>query len=395
MSTNLKLVTSCRSRFYIFEQAFQLSRFNRLEVLIADYPRSYPIQFGIPRQKIKPLIALGFITHGWTRIRRLLHPKIRVHLDRFISSLASRWIAWNIPKNCQFFIGMSSFMLESIKYCQRNQIPSVVEHASLHLADQNRFVAEEAKRWGITLSSENFTPDWVIQKENLEFSICTKIFCVSNLVKSSLIANGVDEGKIFVNFLGVDLSKFKPAPKNISEKFNVLQVGGIALAKGVLTLLDAFHRLEGLKQLHFAGGGIETSGIQEKITAMSSPLVTFHGSLKFEELLKTYQMADVFVLASVADGFGLVVAQAMACGLPVIVSENVGAKDIVIDGVNGFVVKAGDPVALANRLQYLQHNPDKRIQMGLAALESVKNGFTWNDYGDRLNTFINEFENLK
>lgn len=395
MNTNLKVVTSCRSRFYIFEQAFQLARFNRLEVLIADYPPSYPIQFGIPRQKIKALIALGFITHGWTRIRRLFHPKIRVSIDRLVTSWASHWIAWNIPKNCQFFVGMSSFMLESIKHCQRNQIPSVVEHASLHLLDQNRFVAEEANRWGISLSSENFTPDWVIQKENLEFSLCTKIFCVSNLVKSSLIANGVDEGKIFVNFLGVDLSKFKPAPKNISETFIILQVGGIALAKGVLTLLDAFHRLEGTKQLHFAGGGIETSGIQEKIVEMTSSLVKFHGSLKFEELLKIYQMADVFVLASVADGFGLVVAQAMACGLPVIVSENVGAKDIVIDGVNGFIVKAGDPVELANRLQYLQNNPEQRIKMGLAALESVKQGFTWNDYGNRLNNFINDFENPK
>ena len=105
-------------------------------------------------------------------------------------------------------------------------------------------------------------------------------------------------------------------------------------------------------------------------------------------------MADIFVLASVADGFGLVVAQAMACGLPVIVSENVGAKDIVIDGVNGFIVRAGDSVELANRLQYLQKNPDQRIKMGLAARESVKNGFTWNDYGDRLNAFINDFENL-
>jgi len=127
---------------------------------------------------------------------------------------------------------------------------------------------------------------------------------------------------------------------------------------------------------------------------MSSPLVTFHGSLKFEDLLKTYQMADVFVLASVADGFGLVVAQAMACGLPVIVTENVGAKDIVIDGVNGFIVKAGDSITLAKHLKYLQNNPIERQKMGISALESVKKGFTWNDYGDRLNTFINGYESL-
>lgn len=394
MRKNLKIVTSCRSRFYIFEQASQLLRFNRLEILIADYPRRYPMRFGIPAHKIKPLLALGCITHGWTRLRSMFHPWIRVHLDQFISSCASHWIAWNIPKNCQLFIGMSSFMLESIKQCHQRKIPSVVEHASLHLADQNRFVAEEANRWGVTLSSENYTPNWIIKKENVEFSLCTKIFCVSNLVKSSLINNGVSEKKIFVNYLGVDLSKFKPTAKANSQNFNVLQVGGIALAKGVLTLLDAFHRLDGPRHLHFAGGGIETSGIEEKIQSMSSPLVTFHGSLKFEQLLQAYQMADVFVLASVADGFGLVVAQAMACGLPVVVTENVGAKDIVLDGVNGFIVKAGDSVALANRLKYLQNNPVERQKMGLAALESVKNGFTWNDYGERLNTFIDEFESL-
>lgn len=392
MKKYLKIVTSCRSRFHIFEQAFQLLRYNHLEVMITDYPRYYPSKFGIPAHKVKPIIFIGLITHGWTRTRHLLHPSIRKYFDQLISFCASRWISFKIPDNCQLFIGLSSFMLDSIYWCQRKNIPSIVDHASLHLTDQNRFVAEEAKRWGVKLTSESFTPDWVIKKENLEFSLCTKIFCVSNLAKSSLISNGINKEKIFVNYLGVDISKFKPVVKDISEKFTVLQVGGISLAKGVLTLLDAFHRLDGNRELHFAGGGIETSGIQNKIKAMSTPLVKFHGPLKFEKLLETYQMADVFVLASVADGFGLVVAQAMACGLPVVISENVGAKDIVINGVNGFVFKVGDSAELATYLQYFQNNPDQRIKMGLAARESVKNGFTWDDYGDRLNVFINEFE---
>jgi glycosyltransferase involved in cell wall biosynthesis len=118
--------------------------------------------------------------------------------------------------------------------------------------------------------------------------------------------------------------------------------------------------------------------------------VTFHPPVSQAKLRDFYNQCSVFVLASVADGFGMVVAQAMACGLPVIVTENVGAKDLIVDGVNGFIVPIGAPEIIAERLRQLQEDPDLRVRMGLAAKMTVESGYTWTDYGNRLASFLHE-----
>jgi glycosyltransferase involved in cell wall biosynthesis len=99
-------------------------------------------------------------------------------------------------------------------------------------------------------------------------------------------------------------------------------------------------------------------------------------------------MGSVFVLPSLADGFGMVVPQAMACGLPVIVTENVGAADIVRDGRSGFIVPVRDVEALCEKLRFLHENRDLAREMGRQARQDVICGYTWDDYGDRLVGFL-------
>jgi starch synthase len=85
-----------------------------------------------------------------------------------------------------------------------------------------------------------------------------------------------------------------------------------------------------------------------------------------------------------------VVPQAMACGLPVIVSENVGARDLVQEGVNGFIVPIRSPHVIAERLRFLFANRDVATRMGKAARDTVRRGFGWTDYGDRLADFVKQ-----
>jgi glycosyltransferase involved in cell wall biosynthesis len=87
---------------------------------------------------------------------------------------------------------------------------------------------------------------------------------------------------------------------------------------------------------------------------------------------RTLREASVCVVPSIEDGFCLVVMEAMASGTPVIVSDQVGAKDLVTDGVDGFVVPAGDPHAIAERLISLRAAPDLIAKMGLAARRRVE-----------------------
>lgn len=157
----------------------------------------------------------------------------------------------------------------------------------------------------------------------------------------------------------------------------------------MLTLLDAFSQVRRAgAELWFVGGRMEIDGFQTVTDRLRTPGVTFKPPVPQAKLHEFYNQSSVFVLASVADGFGMVVAQAMACGLPVIVTENVGAKDLIEEGVNGFVVPVGAPEIIAERLRLLHDDPERCRAMGRAARLSVEQGYSWQDYGDRLLSFV-------
>ena len=100
-----------------------------------------------------------------------------------------------------------------------------------------------------------------------------------------------------------------------------------------------------------------------------------------------YASADVVALPSLFDAFPLVVLEAMACGRPVIVSENSGAADFVRDGVDGFVVPIRDATAIAERIEFLRERPELRERMGLAA-RSRASEYPWSSYGARVADII-------
>jgi len=80
----------------------------------------------------------------------------------------------------------------------------------------------------------------------------------------------------------------------------------------------------------------------------------------------------------------MVQAQAMACGLPAVITTHTGGEDIVRNGVDGFIVPIRDVSALKEKILYFYENEEARRTMGASALNRVKHGFTWKDYGERM-----------
>jgi glycosyltransferase involved in cell wall biosynthesis len=386
-SQEVRVVTSCRGRFHIFDQARELARHNFLYRLITDYPKAWPARFGVPPDRVRTLLLTGFINHGLAKLNSHLPAGRQVNVDRWVHDRFSLELAGVVPRDANFFIGLSSFCLEALERCRDLGISSAVDHGSFHQQDNRQLVLDEAKRWDAPMS-DSIAADWVIEKEEKEFKCADHVFALSMAARDSLVRCGVMREKIFVNPCGVDLSQFHSAKKT-DGVFRIIQVGGIVLGKGVLTLLDAFAQAK-LRQaeLWFVGGGLDTSGLKSIASAMRSPGVAFHQPVPQAELRNYYNQSSVCVLASVADGFGMVVAQAMACGLPVIVTENVGAKDLVQDGVNGFVVPVGSPEIIAERLRRLHADPGLCRAMGAAARQTVADGYSWKAYGDRLASFL-------
>ena len=178
---------------------------------------------------------------------------------------------------------------------------------------------------------------------------------------------------------GVDLKKFTPSsvPKCVGPYANILFVGQVGLRKGIPELLSAFSDLK-------AGANLTLVGPLER--GLPEPIqrdVKVMGPIPMPALPNYYREADIFCLPSWEEGFPLVLLQAMACGLPVVATEETGAGDIITSGVDGELVPAGDVPALREALDRLVSNPELAATMGSAARERVSNGFDWNSYGGR------------
>ena len=119
------------------------------------------------------------------------------------------------------------------------------------------------------------------------------------------------------------------------------------------------------------------------------------GAVPRGELYKHYSQASVLVLPSIEEGLALVQAQAMACGVPVIATENTGAADLFTDGVEGFIVPIRDARAIGEKILTLYENPAMREQMGEAALARVRKIGGWDDYGERAAKYYHEALELR
>ena len=114
-----------------------------------------------------------------------------------------------------------------------------------------------------------------------------------------------------------------------------------------------------------------------------------HG--KVQDINTAYQNADVFVFPSFVEGFGMVTLEAMAAGLPVIVTDH--SKGVVRHGIDGFVLRPGDTKALARCMMQLAEEPGLRAEMSRNACERARQ-FTWDRFGSEFCAWLNSVVHL-
>lgn len=210
---------------------------------------------------------------------------------------------------------------------------------------------------------------------------------------------------------GVDTSHFYPIPRDEAREFVgvtdkrhiVLFVGRIEPLKGVDSLLRAVELIlaDGKLDLHLLViGGEPEVGEQQLDSEMRRLLeltnelgigdsVTYLGRRDQDTLQYYYSAAEVVVMPSHYESFGLVALEAMACGTPVIASETGGLVFLVQDGETGFHVPTAMPAALAERLVQLLSDPQLRARLGAQAAEYAR-GFDWQGVADRMITVYRE-----
>lgn len=155
-----------------------------------------------------------------------------------------------------------------------------------------------------------------------------------------------------------------------------LFAGRLVREKGVFELLAAYAKLrEQVRRqigLVFVGDGPARRQLEEQAAAISAGIIRFAGFAHREMLAMYYALAEVLVLPTYSDTWGLVVNEAMACGLPVILSAAAGcAPDLVKENWNGLLIPAKDVSALAAAMENLATQPDLSAAMGVKSLQRI------------------------
>ncbi|HTP40137.1 MAG TPA: glycosyltransferase family 4 protein [Steroidobacteraceae bacterium] len=210
-----------------------------------------------------------------------------------------------------------------------------------------------------------------------EISLADEILVGSSFVKRTFVSQGVAADRIHVVPYGVDLDRFGPGRQGRSpdSPFRILFVGQIGERKGISYLLDAYRGCrDPATELHLVGDFVRGGAVYER----DRHLFRHTANVPQARLPELMRGADVFVFPTLVEGLGMVVIEAMACGLPVIVTPS-GPDEIVRDGVDGFVVPIRDSAAIADRLERLRADPGLRARMGAAALQRAAE-WSWSRY---------------
>src|ERR1700733_3072158 len=317
-------------------------------------------------------------------VKRMGLPEIaRKSIPRFGATEPGMWIqnelfarkaAWMMG-DCDVVHFVHSVGREAAKKAKRSGAKAICDVRAEHPYFCNEILAEEAKRLKtVFTASESSYEHSVID----ELALADYVFCPSSYAKRTYLERGISDDKLVVCPYGVDTATFTPrgsSPR--SGRFSVLFLGTICMRKGVHYLLEAYKQA-GLRDARLLLAGAvepEYRPILRRYEGLFEEIGHVHHS-KINEYL---QMADVFVLPSLADSFGLVVLEAMSAGLPVIISENTGAADVIENGREGFVVPIRNPKEIAEKLTFLYENREQCAAMGIAANVAAQR-VSWANY---------------
>lgn len=226
------------------------------------------------------------------------------------------------------------------------------------------------QEWELSLPEEDF------QHLVREPAMAASIIVASSFTKATLVEHGTPASSISVVPYGVDSVRFHPAARLRSaqdSRLRLLFVGRINQRKGIKYLLEALRLLK-REDVHLTVCGRVVDGL-ELFHSFGSQ-VDLRPSVSAGDLVAAYQSADLFVFPSVAEGFGQVLLESLACGLPILSTTRTAAPDLIEEGVQGFVIAPARIDLIAERIEWASTHRQELIEMGHAARRRAEE-FTW------------------
>lgn len=307
--------------------------------------------------------------------------------SRYYYSMKRMWLDYRAAQylerhDCDIFHGWTHECLRSLVAAKRQGALTIVERGYSHPHFSKRILDEEFDLYGVPRKLDH-APAWLRSFDHWrreqeeaceEFNAANYVFVNSPFCYQTFIDEGTPAEKLVMLPRGFDPAKYKPAPQP-DTKFRAIFVGQLLVRKGLKYLLEAWARLNLPNAELLLVGNLMDEAKSTVMPYLSRPDIRHLGFVP--DPVAAYNSATVFVFPSVDEGSAKVTYEAMACGLPVIVTPNAGS--LAVDKEDGYIVPIRSSEVLMEKLLYFYENREAAREMGQTARRHIE-AYTWDTY---------------
>jgi glycosyltransferase involved in cell wall biosynthesis len=316
--------------------------------------------------------------------RSALFELARRRQDRFVSR--------NLG-DCDGLIALSGSARNGALAMRRRGGVFICDRGSTHVLFQEKVMREEAALLGLRARPMSLKE---ISRDLTDYEIADAIFTPSTFTRQTFLDQGVPEARLKLIPYGVDIQAYRPTPEPKADSFTVLFAGQVSHRKGIHYLLKAWSQWAPRAARLRIAGAVDASFPALVRWAGGMPGgVTLLGHLARADLVREMAAAHVLVMPSIEEGLPLSMCQAMACGTPVIATENTGAETLYTHGREGLIGPARSPAFLAEALEALASDPARTKAMANAALARSATFGNAEAYGRRVIAALREVYKAK
>lgn len=342
MKRTARFVVATPSRSVCDDNARVLERNNLLRFLALGTRRGTS---GVPPERMRLNPWIGLAAYVVAQVAPSRAESFRFSLLPWFD----RWVLKQLTPG-DHMISSYGYANECFKFIRQHGGKTFVDAGNSHIENFWEILTEEHRRWNC--QQLPVARHWYERSREMLAEV-DYVLSPSNYVTQSFLARGFRPEQILNNIYPVNLSLFRPSnaicPKN--RPLTVINTGALSLRKGTPYLLEAFRLVH---QQHPSARLLLTRNIREDV----KPILARYRDLPIEwspglahaKLAERLRSADIFVLPSLEEGLVRTALEAMACGLPVVLTPNCGANDFVEPGVNGEIVPIRDPKATADAI---------------------------------------------
>lgn len=359
-------------RFHAFHLARELLLQGHDVIVYTNYPKVTVARFGIPGTQVVNNLLHGVCSRLITRLAEwvpVFDP------EPLLLRWFGAWAADVVRHDSDCIHAFSGVAYEVFSRTGGAHLPPrLLMRGSAHIREQRRLLVEEEKRCGHEVEKPS---DWIVAREEAEYAVSDQVVVLSGFAYTTFLEAGVPANKLALLPLGASLDSFRPPAQVVAARLErvlagaplrVLLVGSFSPQKGVLDFMAVAKACKRIGHFRFVGSVAREN---RWLQAAAGDSIEFVSRVPEHALPAQYHWADIFVFPTIQDGYAMVIAQAMAAGLPVITTTNCGGPDMVTEGSNGWIVPIRRPDQLTMRLQWCNDNRVAYAAVCRKVLESV------------------------